>query len=239
MNTQTQQVPEVIEKLYQAYAAIPVPYFTSETGKTIKPNVFKGKGTIEAITQELVRIKSRESTEGKSDEQILTKKNIGIDCSGFIARLYDAYTKLMYGKHIWEYYSRPTLNPLNFIMFRIQPIISMLNADTLTSSRNTSVITQVKDARPLDLIRLSGGKHVVMIYAMHYEQGILHMIEYIQSTERVGVCKGTINVLDETASIFKQAYLPLPEKPEYDFEELLRNKMNSNGIRRPHFLETS
>lgn len=244
------KIPNIVDEIYLKYSSIPVPYyntkninFSERILRKLKSSAYKGKGSIDSIKAILNDLKTRES-EKLSDNEILYKHGIGIDCSGFISHLLDSYTRSKFSKHIWEFYTRKTLNPYFLIRMKINPIQAMLNANTLTSNENTISIKQVKDAKPLDLIRMSGGKHLAMIYKMYYKDNLLKMIEYIHSTEGVGVCNGFIKIKNENETVFKQDWLKsdwLKNKDDesrarYEPSYLIKFKINLNGIRRPKFL---
>jgi hypothetical protein len=231
------QIPQEIQELFSAYAAIPIPYYI-HTGmkQPFAGRVMKGKGSIDEITKRLYLIKKSGEFTGLSDKEILEKANIGIDCSGFVAWLYEAYSTKHLNKHIWELYKRPTYNPINWLLFHIDPVESMLNADTLTSLVNCEAIEKVKDIRVMDLVRLNGGRHVVMIYKIYYKDGIVGALDYIHSTSGVGVCMGKIMVNDPEQSIVQATWVKLEGNPKYQPADLINRHVNDNGIRRPHFL---
>lgn len=228
MKTKILGIPKYVEDKYLEYLNIPTPYFkannsnnTSYLINKFKSAVYKGKGKPNEIKEEIQK-----------------NPNIGIDCSGFVSNLLEEYCIENKIGHIWNYYKRTTYNPLNFLLMKIQPIVSMLNAETLTSLENCIAIDKAKDARPLDLIKMSGGKHLVMIYKIYYEDDILKKIEYIQSTEGVGVCSGNINIIDENKDIINQDWTDYTgnQKPRFESKYLIRLRINLNGIRRPKFL---
>ena len=232
MNYPSITIPPVVEALYQRYQSIPMPYFIAPQSKTLKRKIYKGKGRIEDI--EGVLRGYTNDTRPKSE--ILKSLTIGIDCSGFVTWLYDAYTMDKEGKRIWTYFQRKTKNPLDMILFKIQPVVSMLNAATLTSDLNCTKIKATKDIRPMDLIKLSGGKHVVLVHTVYLDNNIPVKFSYIHATSGVGVCMGYVNITEPDKEVTMQDWLPLEPVPTNQPSDLIRYKVNINGIRRPHFL---
>lgn len=229
------KVPNEIVSLYEEYNDIKVPYFRSRKSLQLRKRVFKGKGSFTEIQNEISKLqKNNQSNE--SIQLLLVKNNIGIDCSGFISHLYNAYTMVKYKKPIWNFFSRPSTNPFQLLLFKIQPIVSKLNAATLTSDLNTKTIQKVKDIRPLDLIKFSGGRHVGLIYQIFQNGGKVERIDYIHATEGTGITKNTIRIIDEEKNIFAQEWEGKTKGAKYEPEYLMRYTINKNGIRRPNFL---
>lgn len=230
MNTQYLIAPKEVQQVFMEYESMHVPYFISKRGKTIKPRLFKGKGAPDAI---------KEYVNGKSEatKTFLESVGVGIDCSGFVSYLIDAYSTNHSGKRVWELFQRKTINPISMLLFKIQPIVSMLDARTLTSGLNTIKIQNVEKAKPMDLIKMSGGRHVAMIYEIWKENDLPVRMSYIHSTEGVGVCKCYINISDPYAPITSQEFEAPEITPINDPGYLIRYHVNMNGIRRLKNLE--
>ncbi len=228
----TQTIPQDLQQLCDWFLSIPVPYFIGKGSISLKRRVYKGKGRKEEIQKVLNEL--QEIYPEKDGYSLLKDNNIGIDCSGLVLDIYEQFTLSRLQKHAKSFFKRPTLNPFLLVLYAIKPDTAKLNADTLTSKINCQEIP-VSQVKPMDLIRMSGGKHVVMITTIKKNGGKVAEIEYIQSSTGKGVCMGKITITDDTKSITDQDWNQI-ERLKYQPNELIRRRVNDNGIRRPLFL---
>ncbi len=212
------------------------PYYINKSKSKFKSHLESGKASPKEIN-DYIYSKFQKKITSKKRYDFLKKENIGIDCSGFVSYILNAYSQKKINKNIYDIIKKTTLNPFRyFISYKFTPIKSKLNSETLTNNINTIKIDKINDIRPGDLIRMNGGAHIAIISEIEYKGKNVSKIKYWQSTEKKGVCESEI--------IIKNVKLPLKDqywkdingalyKPLY----LFKKKINSNGIRRLKLLQ--
>lgn len=136
------------------------PYWMNKikNGKVVIRGFLNGKGDAISLGEELIQVIGRES---QIDQRKLTtlsirklarRNRIGIDCSGFVYRILDAFVHFGY---------------MNVSYTSLDQIfsggITKTSARRLTSKEFSIPVEKVSDIQSGDMIRLKGGKHVALV----------------------------------------------------------------------------
>lgn len=126
--------------------------------------------------------------------KLAKKERIGIDCSGFVYRVLDELTRLKY--------HNCNIKSLDGVF---SGGINKTNADTLTHRKYSDPVNNIADYRHGDLIRMMGGKHVLVIISVTDSRIIYAHSSHI--TETQGVHRGQIRITDVNESLDRQDWL--------------------------------
>lgn len=196
---------------------VPIPYIRSR-----RPWQFwrtSGKGTPEAIRLELERIARRQAfdLEQSSPEEIrkfMQKNKIGIECSGLVYHLLDAFVRVEVGQPLRKFVKRfpGVLGEIEKWVLSPQRY-RRINARTLTSGLNSVATRGIGEIRVGDMIRMSiddPGDHVLLVVGVEREEGSIKQITYVHSsgkhTRKRGPHLGTIKVVDPELGLEKQEW---------------------------------
>lgn len=183
-----------------------------DTGRPTRHANFSGKGRPEQIKQALQKAtttKYFDLAKASANEiaQFMTQEGIGMDCSGFVYNVLDAYLRSS---------GQPSLNHLvlrsNNLVGKLERLIlrkfwvRRCSADTLTNNFNTTEISKAGDVMPGDMIRLTPagwhGKHIAIVVAATPTQiTYAHSSEY---TKTQGPHTATIKIRDSQAGLEAQ-----------------------------------
>ncbi len=203
---------------------VPIPYILEPSRWQFSKT--SGKGSPEMIYKEVFAVITNRNlrvTDLTSGEiyKIMKEERIGIDCSGFVYHLLDAY--LLAEKR----------KSLSDILFRYLGIIGLIekhilrfqrfrriSAATLTSTLNCQKIESLNNIHIGDLIRMSVNKnadHVLIITNLIKDQsGSITKIEYAQSsgqnTQNRGPHIGEIEVIDPNQTLKEQNWMEVDLK---------------------------
>lgn len=224
------------------------PYFrNAEKKKDLRS--LMGKGTPDEIeTEAKIWEKAKKVDFKKMDatqiREFLIQRNIGIDCSGFVAHIINYWHKRAYSKPIWSKIYTPRKGVVNWIKYKLRPV-EKIGADILTSNHNAYAI-ELNDVKPGDVVRLKWKKknshHILFISEVEKdESGNVSKLTYKHSTpyydKNNGVRTGEIQILDTKLPLQKQNWT---EKDEYGvnftFEGYLV-QIEDNGLRRLKAIE--
>ena len=194
-------------------------------------NAYSGKGSPDEIEQELRIIEKLEGKEfDKLPEEIIRdimqKRHLGVECSGFLAHILDAWTNETRGKRIYQLLEFPAKSLFGKIAVRLRPF-THIDVATLTTPQNATEFFDWKEMRVGDLIRfrtpldpnilLAEGQidHAVLITGVdRNEEKIPRAIHYAQSVREKrgeGIKEGTISITDPTALLEFQIWKETPE----------------------------
>ncbi len=119
---------------------------------------YSGKGSAQEIETELEII---EKLEGKNFSEmheneirdIMRKRKLGIECSGFVTRILDAWTREFYKKPI---YSLIKFNSsgISWLFCKMRPY-THIDVPTLVHQKNAYEIKNVNDIMPGDIVRFN------------------------------------------------------------------------------------
>lgn len=181
---------------------IPAPYYINTSG-ILKQSVLAGKGSPQEIEATANALLANHSFEGDLKHKIrkeMENLGLGIDCSGLIYHAYNKWLKDILGKGELKHFlpNENILNPRKFLSRKLKPE-SSVSAHMVTSEPFAEKV-EVKDTQPGDLIRTRGGKHVLLITEVEYENKVPVRIKFVNSTtsyERNGVRYGEILLSDD------------------------------------------
>lgn len=233
------------KKVVMPYCIVDVPYDRSKhpMGRTDKFHNYAGKGTPQQIYKVLIKTAKRKTfnlQRAKPEEitQFMIDNGIGIDCSGFVYNILNAYLQqekhTSLAKYIYRYPG--ILGKLeNFLLRKNR--IRRSSATTLTSELNTIKIEKTKDIRPGDMIRLTHadwpGKHIAIIVEVHDDYIIYAMAsEYMKIR---GAHSGKIKILNKNKGLEDQNWLEIT----YDGKNYRADAYDSkrgDSVRRLSFL---
>ena len=179
------------------------PYWSNrmKDGKVSFRGFLNGKGEAKSIRQELLRLlsenaQSRAIAGNQDNLRLLAKrKRIGIDCSGFLYRVWDFLMK--------NKFQNCKFSDLDDIF---PEGISRTNAKSLTDKKVAVRINQIKEIQFGDCLRLNSGRHVAFIKEITAEK-----LVYIHASSSLtliqGVHKGMILIKDSEKKLTDQVWL--------------------------------
>lgn len=202
------------------------PYWMNKirNGKVTFRGKFNGKGTSKDIRLSLISaiddLPVYENLNHEFVRKLAKRKRIGIDCSGLAYRLLDPIVNEVIHRDLSSIYGSN---------------IDRTNAFKMTGKDFTYPIQTVSDARLGDLIKIDGGKHLLLIIHTDPEY-----IKYVHSADRstavTGVHTGKINILYPDQDLDKQMWLELAKNGQ-NYGEKYFNVEKGDGIRRLKALE--
>lgn len=240
----TRKIPAELAKFIDKYFTLNVagmkvicPYYMN-VGGILKDSVFAGKGSPVEIENKAKDIFSHIDLVNKDENFIrseMSHNDLGIDCSGLVYQILNTWLRDISKKsELKDYLPKSrTFNPRRIISRMIKPQ-SSVSADMFTSSPISKKI-DLKDVQPGDLIRTRGGKHILFVTEVEYNDTIPTKITFVQSAslyKRTGVRYGSVELIkkmDLACSIWSDAN---PEEENHTYKGY-RTLMDNNGIFRP------
>lgn len=250
---EVKELPEGVQSYIRSYfelelggLKIAAPYFRNVKRVRAELRVLVGKGTAEELTEEtLIYAKLRGyDMNGKSGKEIrnfMVEQGLGIDCSGYVAHIYNHYLHISGKGTLWSKLKYPNRGIYRNIIRMLRPAENA-GADILTGSDNTYVI-DLKEIEPGDLIRMKGikgGHHLVLVYSVKYSsKGLPISFIYTHSISRYGdqngVRFGEVVVRDPYGELKDQEWLEKGEDGVCWTLKELETNYEDNGLRRPKF----
>ena len=181
---------------------------------------YSGKGSPQEIEDELRIVEKLEGVDfSKMPEaqirDIMKKRKLGVECSGFITRVLDAWAREVHKKPIYSLIVFKK-SVLGWAYSKLRPY-THIDVETLVDSRNAQVLEDVQEITPGVLIRFNTTiDHAVLVTETERDdQGKLVRIRYAQSIleeNREGVKRGTIEFTDRSANeLLRQNWSEEPE----------------------------
>ena len=178
------------------------PYWMNKlaAGKVIRRGFANGKGSANEIKNELInRLNKLSSDAGfeltpRNLRKFARRERIGIDCSGFVFRVLDELLHLGFGN--------TEIKNMDNIF---DGGISKTNVKRLTSSQYSMEITDIRDFKVGDMIRLCGGRHAAIVIGVNQKE-ILYAHSSWLSTKIQGVHTSTIQISKENKSLGEQKW---------------------------------
>lgn len=246
----TYSLPESAKKVIHEFTNLPVadkkivsPYYINTKSQRGGLRVLSGKGDPGEISRE---VKVQSQLKGidlyKLNEQqireFMITNHIGIECSGFVVHVLNYWLRMNGKKPLIKYMKFDNNNFINRFKRTFRPV-EQLGANTITNDNNCSLITNLEDIRPGDLVRSKGQRknshHILLISEVTFEDDILKEIEYVHSIkayeEENGVRFGKILINDPKADIQNQIWTEIKNERNWTYEGLM-NQLEDNGIRR-------
>lgn len=213
---------------------ISTPYYQNLRREKKAP-VYVGKGCpdeIVATTMEIFDFKQTDPNHYDKDQLRLymVMRGIGIDCSGFVARILDTHLNEVFNIRLSE---------ATLILFKkdhkdnfIKSPFTKLSAKMLTSVEICNTV-KVRDIQPADLIK-TGDSHVAIVTEVKKSDDQNIEITYAHSTslycEEHGVRKGTIHIGKNKKSLAKCKWDEDIRGINYSFNDYLNTPQNERGV---------
>jgi len=192
INSLPQSAQSVIDAYWKLKAAenvyVRCPYFRNPRSGRDRWGLtaYSGKGSPQEIEDELRIIEKLENVDfsGMQESEIrdiMRKRKLGIECSGFIVRVLDAWTK--------EFYKKPVYSLLNFKKSGLGRLYSKLrpfthvDVETLVLPKNAREVEDVQSIAPGDIIRFNTTiDHAIIVTATERDDSsVLRKIHYAHS----------------------------------------------------------
>lgn len=246
----TQEIDPIIRAKINEYthlklgnSEVVTPYFINDKRrKDLRAMV--GKGTPEEIIME-ARIWEKlkgvhlDQMDAESIKQFLTDRGLGIDCSGFIVHILDAYYTKAKRKHLWQYLRLSESGFASTLRYKLRPV-EQLGAGTITNLNNCFEV-DINEIEVMDLIRSKSiklnGEHIMIVTSVtKNENNNVTEIEYTHSTPHYGklngVKTGKIKVIDVSKPLEDQQWLEVDENGVCHTLEGYKKDVYDNGLRR-------
>ena len=178
------------------------PYWSNriKEGQVRIRGFLNGKGEAKSIRQELLRLlsetaESRAMAGNQDNLSLLAKRNrIGIDCSGFLYRVWDFLMKHKFRNN--KFSDLDNVFPEG---------INRTNAKSLTDKKVAVRINKINEIRFADCFRLNGGRHIAFIKEITAEKLI-----YVHASSSLtlirGVHEGEISLHDREKNLADQEW---------------------------------
>lgn len=182
---------------------------------------YLGKGSPREIEEELrivEKLEYKKFFQMKEDDirNVMKKRKLGIECSGFITRVLDAWAREFYRKPIYslvKFHRRG----IAWIFAKLRPY-THIDIETLAHELNSRELKDIHQIMPGDLIRFNTNiDHAVLVSKVENEDGKICKVYYAQSVledieTREGVKIGIINFVNpEINDLLKQEWQEFPE----------------------------
>lgn len=190
------ELPRVCFRVIDGYARIRVhgektvrcPYYRNPANGRNRWGliVFSGKGSPEEIEEEMKII---EKLEGKDFStlpeneiiRIMRKRGLGVDCSGFIARVLNPFFEEKLKRPIWKSL-RVTQRPFIKKFFYFLRPFTHINIRLLADKKNAVPVKDINELRPGDLmIFINEIDHGAIVTRVEKEEGSVAAFNYAHS----------------------------------------------------------
>jgi hypothetical protein len=217
------------------------PYYQNVSKRKGK-SVYIGKGLPKEIEKEAKALFTKRGKRWKYFEPssirlYMVMADLGIDCSGFVARIIESFLK---ENDLNILSLKPGDSSLvSLFKYKIRPYTN-LSADALTGTSNCIKITDINNVRPSDFIRV-GGQHLAIVTEVEKTKGLVKKITYYHSTsdylDKHGVRKGSIVITNLKNSLVKQKWTEYYNGRNWMYEDFKKAGKNDRGLRRLKILQ--
>jgi hypothetical protein len=239
-------LPESAQKIVSSYQqctlagkTFPVPYFMNEKGKK-GLRVSVGKGTAQEIITETIRLAKKygfdlSSATPSTIRSFMIAKEIGIDCSGFVAWILDVLVQKKLHKRLWQVLDFSML-PLRAQLKRHIRPIENISVRVLTNEKNSRTIPNLTMIKVGDMVRMFNGHHILLISEVTYNnQDKAVSFRYVNSTEykdrKYGIHEGSVRITKPTKYLVDQKWDSGKEKHNFIFETIKKYYEDSRVVR--------
>ena len=225
-----ERIVPAAEKTVQNYFSIAVaanksvhcPYYRNpESGKERWGlNAFSGKGSPQEIEDEVKIIEKLEGANfaEMSEEtirDIMRKRHLGIECSGFIAHVLDAWVKDTRQKRIFQVLKFPHVPFWKKVVILLRPF-THIDITTLVAPQNAKEFFDFQEICAGDLIRFNTAiDHAVLVTEVRRDNaGLIKEIHYAHSVREdngTGVKRGVISIISSRETLLQQRWEEVPE----------------------------
>lgn len=225
LSKKTKDLIDLFFQLPIARKKIRCPYFKHQKKliqKRFKSRVLIGKGhPQEIVTATEALLKKPEKKSAKEIRDLMKKRGLGIDCSGFVSWVLDSwYQEKKKGKHFWRKIG-PSLLSLKGIRFFFRPVEN-LNVKTILRSKKCQAIKKVAQIKPGDLIHF-GERHLLLVQeVVRDSKKRTVVVSYCHSADYYdGVHQGLIKINDFNQGLEKQKWIEKGQKRNWSHDEYL------------------
>jgi hypothetical protein len=248
LNPKAEEIIQKYLNLNLGGKQINTPYYMNlKKSKDLRAMV--GKGTPEEIELETkiwAKLKNVNLTDLNTEQirEFLISRDIGIDCSGFIVHVLNAWYKAETGKNMWKKLEPMNTSIFGKIAYKLKPV-EKLGAEILTNKINSREVNLI-DVAPGDVIRSKwkrkNSHHIMLIYKVTTDDNNNPIeLEYVNSTEQYGnqngVRFGKIIINNLNLPLEKQDWIDNDENNVNHTLEGYLVQLEDNGIRRLKPLE--
>ena len=196
-------------------------------------NAFSGKGSPAEIEQEMKiieRLEDKNFAELSEEEirDIMRKRKLGVECSGFITHVLDAWVKKEKGKRIYQVLVFPPKRGIfGRIAAKLRPF-THIDVETLTAPQNAQEFTNYHELSAGDLIRFYTKispesvvtenalvDHAILVTKVERDtENRILRIQYAESIHEIhgeGIKEGIITVSDAKKPLEEQEWKEVPE----------------------------
>lgn len=218
------------------------PYYLNPLKKRNELRSLAGKGDPDEIEEEVViyaklRDVDLKSLDSDQIRQFMKTEGIGIDCSGFVAHVFDGWLKTSGKRGISNYIKYENLSIFRKLVTMIRPIENM-GVKSLTNKVNAEKV-DIEIIRVGDVIRstaLGHGEHIMLVTKLVYDdQNNLIEIVYTHSTPHYSDCggirEGSIKIVSTSTGLESQVW-----EEEITKQGFIKDIMN-NGIFRLNLMK--
>ncbi len=214
------------------------PYYQNIANKRDKP-VLVGKGLPKEIENETKRLfnslnKNSDTIDPQTIRLHMTMANIGVDCSGFTARIIESLLEENGLGSLRKNFKPPNNKPLSTLRHYFKTETN-LSADTLSNKTNCTKIVNFNDILPGDFIR-AGRVHIAIVTEVEKDNKEIKRIKYAHSTsdyaDKHGARLGEIIINNPNGQLEKQEWTENYKERNWMLEDYLRAKPTDRGIRR-------
>ena len=161
---------------------------------------YSGKGSPQEIEEEMRIFASMQESEIRD---IMRKRKLGIECSGFIVQVLDAWTRERYKKPIYSLLNFNT-SGLGWIYSKLRPY-THIDVETLVHPKNAREISDIQAVQAGDLIRFNTTiDHAFLVTQVerHETRGMkaIHYAQSVLEENGEGLKRGTITFANPSAN---------------------------------------
>lgn len=243
-------IPKAAQIVIDEYMKLPLggkevsaPYFMNLKKQRAGLRVLVGKGDPGEMAREVkvtAQLKGIDLNKMDTNQirEFMITCNIGIDCSGFFAYVYNNWLRSQGKKRLITYLSFNSNNFFSKLKRKFRPIQN-IGANTLTGEKNAKKITDLNNIKPGDMIRSKGRQknshHILLITRVVLHNDIIEEFEYVHSAkyydDENGVKFGKVKITNPNGELKDQNWLEVKDGRNYTYEGLM-NQYEDNGIRR-------
>lgn len=229
-NMNKSQLPQQASAVIERYKNLRIggektvrcPYYRNPTSGKERwgLNAFSGKGSPWEIEQELRIIAKLENKDFSvmNEEQvrdIMKKRRLGVECSGFLAHVFDAWTQAVKGKRLYAVLAFPSRTPWGKIAAYLRPF-THIDIDMLTRPQNAVAFSDAEELRAGDIIRFNTEiDHAILVTAVERENPLgPALIRYAHSVREEtgeGVKDGIIYAENFSMPLTEQKWEEIPD----------------------------
>jgi hypothetical protein len=251
-----EKISPTAQEIIQAYKHLIIrgievrtPYYRNVKRIRAELRSLTGKGTPEEIIEETIifaqlRGVKFQCLSSEELKQFMESQGVGVDCSAFVAHIFDYWLKKNKHKSLYSVIKFPPTNLYRRFLQRLRPIEN-IGVEILTGPLNSEKVN-FNEMKPGYLIRLKGikqGHHIAIITEVQRDDKTktLTSFKYAHSTQHFGkdngIREGEIIITDNTKPLEFQNWTELDEKGDCPTKLQYLTKIEDNGVVKPKFFE--